>query len=193
MLYILFIGRHHREVANAVLELMHAHAMLPLIAVSVLHDICGTGRHVYVLCVLTIVFMLCRSLWTCSSSTVYQMDLTEGEVTTGAAGGAVTDLVEATGAVGVAAEALLCSMALRWMQPAASPWLLLIAAVKTSATTQLALSVWSMKTDLKDQVGGMEGATLEVVALTAAEATAAATLRRHKLSSHLQKPASQVS
>lgn len=40
------------------------------------------------------------------------MDPTKGEVTTGAAGAVVMDLVEETGAVEVAVEALLCSMAL---------------------------------------------------------------------------------
>lgn len=134
---------------------MHAYAILPLIAVSLLLDLCGRGRHAYVChSVLTIILMVYRSLWTCSSSSsVYPMDPTGVEVTTGAPGAAVKDLVEATGAAGVAVEALQCSMALRWMQRAAIPWLLLIAAVKTSAIIQLALNVWSMKMDLKDQVG----------------------------------------
>lgn len=123
------------------------------------------------------------------------MGPTEGEVTTGVAGAALKDLAEGTGAVEVAVEALQCSMALRWMQRAAFPWLLVIAAVKTSAIIQLVLNVWSMKMDLKDKDGvpHTEGATPEVAALIVAEATAPATLRRHKLSSHLQKPASQVS
>lgn len=52
------------------------------------------------------------------------MGRTEGESTPGVAGAALKDPAEGIGVVEVAVGDLLCSMALRWMQQPAIPWLL---------------------------------------------------------------------